>query len=254
MVRRRLGPSGARRGRCSARRVAAIGPATAEALARLGADRRGGARRVRGGGAARARCGRLSRRRPRPAAARGRDPRRARARARRARGPGGRGGGLPHAAGRRAPRGCARRSRGRGWTWSPSPARPRCGNFGALFAPGELPRLLRGVSVACIGPITRATAEGLGLATAIMPEEYTIPALARAIAAHFEHRKELSACRTPSTVRAGCASRRCCARWSARPRCAPTTSSTRSSWCTAAACASPSAPCPGSSGSPSTSC
>jgi uroporphyrinogen-III synthase len=50
-----------------------------------------------------------------------------------------------------------------------------------------LPRLLRGVTVACIGPITRATAEGRGLATQIVPEDYTIPALARAIVTHFEH-------------------------------------------------------------------
>ena len=59
-------------------------------------------------------------------------------------------------------------------------------HFAALFAPGELPRLLRGVRVACIGPITRATATEHGLETAIMPGEYTIPALAGAIAAHFE--------------------------------------------------------------------
>jgi len=37
-----------------------------------------------------------------------------------------------------------------------------------------------------LGPITRATAEGRGLATQIVPEDYTIPALARAIVTHFE--------------------------------------------------------------------
>jgi len=58
-------------------------------------------------------------------------------------------------------------------------------NFCALFGRAELPRLLEGVAVASIGPITRATAAGLGLETRIMPEEYTIPALARAIVAHF---------------------------------------------------------------------
>ena len=57
--------------------------------------------------------------------------------------------------------------------------------FAALFAPGELAFLMRGVRVACIGPITRATAEELGLSTAIMPAEYTIPALAAAIASHY---------------------------------------------------------------------
>jgi len=59
-------------------------------------------------------------------------------------------------------------------------------SFCALFGGAELPRLLRGVTVACIGPITRATAESRGLATQIVPEDYTIPALARAIVTHFE--------------------------------------------------------------------
>lgn len=59
-------------------------------------------------------------------------------------------------------------------------------SFCALFGAAELPRLLDGVTVACIGPITRATAEGRGLATQIVPEDYTIPALARAIVTHFE--------------------------------------------------------------------
>ena len=59
-------------------------------------------------------------------------------------------------------------------------------SFCALFGAAELPRLLSGVTVACIGPITRATAEGRGLATQIVPADYTIPGLARAIVAHFE--------------------------------------------------------------------
>jgi uroporphyrinogen III methyltransferase/synthase len=62
-------------------------------------------------------------------------------------------------------------------------------NFAALFRPAELGRLLESVTVACIGPITRATAAAHGLGTQIMPEEYTIPALAGAIVAHFEHRR-----------------------------------------------------------------
>jgi uroporphyrinogen III methyltransferase/synthase len=59
-------------------------------------------------------------------------------------------------------------------------------NFCALFSAGEVRRRLDGVTVASIGPITRATAEGFGIASAIMPTEYTIPALARAIVTHFE--------------------------------------------------------------------
>jgi uroporphyrinogen III methyltransferase/synthase len=62
-------------------------------------------------------------------------------------------------------------------------------NFAALFRGGELGALMDGVAVASIGPITAATAEGLGLRTAIMPAEYTIPALARAIVAHFEEQR-----------------------------------------------------------------
>jgi uroporphyrinogen III methyltransferase/synthase len=59
-------------------------------------------------------------------------------------------------------------------------------SFCALFEPAELPRLLRGVTVACIGPVTRATAERCGLVPRIVPGDYTIPALARAIVTHFE--------------------------------------------------------------------
>jgi uroporphyrinogen III methyltransferase / synthase len=59
-------------------------------------------------------------------------------------------------------------------------------SFCALFTREELPRLLRGVTVACIGPVTRATAEECGLTAHVVPAEYTIPGLARAIATHFE--------------------------------------------------------------------
>jgi uroporphyrinogen III methyltransferase/synthase len=58
-------------------------------------------------------------------------------------------------------------------------------NFCALFPRSELGRLMDGVTVASIGPITRATAAGFGLDTHVMPAEYTIPALAAAIATHF---------------------------------------------------------------------
>lgn len=59
-------------------------------------------------------------------------------------------------------------------------------HFAALFDAGELDRVMAGVSVACIGPITRATAAEHRIETVIMPDEYTIPALARAICAHYE--------------------------------------------------------------------
>jgi uroporphyrinogen III methyltransferase/synthase len=41
------------------------------------------------------------------------------------------------------------------------------------------------VTIASIGPVTAGTAAEYGLVTHVMPNEYTIPALARAIADHF---------------------------------------------------------------------
>ncbi len=65
-------------------------------------------------------------------------------------------------------------------------------NFAALFADEERRRLLSTVTIASIGPITAATAAAFGLATRIMPGEYTIPALTRAIADHFSTARERS--------------------------------------------------------------
>lgn len=42
--------------------------------------------------------------------------------------------------------------------------------------------------IACIGPVTAEAARKAGLEVAIMPREYTVPALAAAIAAHFRDR------------------------------------------------------------------
>jgi uroporphyrinogen III methyltransferase / synthase len=58
-------------------------------------------------------------------------------------------------------------------------------NFAEGFTESER-RAWRGrVAVASIGPITAATAAEYGLTTDIMPAEYTIPALARAVADYF---------------------------------------------------------------------
>jgi len=59
-------------------------------------------------------------------------------------------------------------------------------HFAALFARGELAALMAGVAVACIGPVTAETASGLGLRPDVVADEYTIPALARAIVRHYE--------------------------------------------------------------------
>jgi uroporphyrinogen-III synthase len=58
--------------------------------------------------------------------------------------------------------------------------------FLALLAPADARRLLDGVIVGAIGPITAETAAEHGLRVSVMPREYTIPALADAIAGHFE--------------------------------------------------------------------
>ena len=59
-------------------------------------------------------------------------------------------------------------------------------NFAELFTDEERRELLAGVTVASIGPITAATAEEYGLATDVMPGEYTIPALTRALVEYFQ--------------------------------------------------------------------
>ena len=58
-------------------------------------------------------------------------------------------------------------------------------NFAEAFTEEERQAWRGRVSVASIGPITAATAAEYGLPTDIMPAEYTIPALARAIGDYF---------------------------------------------------------------------
>ena len=62
-------------------------------------------------------------------------------------------------------------------------------NFAAMFSEAERRALLRKVVVASIGPITAATAGEFGLDTRVMPQEYTIPALVRAIIEYYERKK-----------------------------------------------------------------
>jgi uroporphyrinogen III methyltransferase/synthase len=57
--------------------------------------------------------------------------------------------------------------------------------FLGLLPRDDSRRLLAGVVLAAIGPITAGTLAEYGLAASVMPREYTIPALAAAIAAHF---------------------------------------------------------------------
>jgi uroporphyrinogen III methyltransferase/synthase len=62
-------------------------------------------------------------------------------------------------------------------------------HFVAMLAPGEAATLLRTLVVACIGPITAQTAAELGLHTDIMPADYTIPGLARAIIEYYSMKR-----------------------------------------------------------------
>ena len=55
-------------------------------------------------------------------------------------------------------------------------------NFMALFEGQPIAPLLEGVKIACIGPITADTARELGLRIDIQPADFTVAALAKAIA------------------------------------------------------------------------
>ena len=58
-------------------------------------------------------------------------------------------------------------------------------NFVQIFGADQSPDLLNATKVASIGPVTAEAAEQCGIKTAIMPKEYTIPALVQAIVDHF---------------------------------------------------------------------
>ncbi|MFQ5900192.1 MAG: uroporphyrinogen-III C-methyltransferase [Thermodesulfobacteriota bacterium] len=61
-------------------------------------------------------------------------------------------------------------------------------NFVEGFEKGEAQELLSGIDVACIGPVTAGTARSLGIETAFMPEEYTIPALVEEMVNYFQRK------------------------------------------------------------------
>jgi uroporphyrinogen III methyltransferase/synthase len=58
-------------------------------------------------------------------------------------------------------------------------------NFAALLRDQDLPRLLSGIVIACIGPITKRTVEDLGMRPEVVAEEFTIPGLVRGIIDYF---------------------------------------------------------------------
>jgi uroporphyrinogen III methyltransferase/synthase len=65
-------------------------------------------------------------------------------------------------------------------------------HFAELLKKEDLKKLLDGIAIACIGPITARTAQGLGMKVRIRPKEYTIPALTQAIAQYFCNKRIIS--------------------------------------------------------------
>jgi uroporphyrinogen III methyltransferase/synthase len=58
-------------------------------------------------------------------------------------------------------------------------------HFVELLKKGNLEKLLKGIAIACIGPVTARTARGWGMKVKIQPKQYTIPSLAQAISQYF---------------------------------------------------------------------
>jgi uroporphyrinogen III methyltransferase/synthase len=65
-------------------------------------------------------------------------------------------------------------------------------HFAELLKKEDLKKLLKGIAIACIGPVTARTAKEWGLNVRIQPKQYTIPALTRAIAEYFNLPKPIS--------------------------------------------------------------
>lgn len=63
-------------------------------------------------------------------------------------------------------------------------------NFLDLFDRQELLPLLEPIAVACIGPVTAQTAREQGLTVRIIPDRFTIPDLAEALASYFQGTKK----------------------------------------------------------------
>jgi uroporphyrinogen III methyltransferase/synthase len=59
-------------------------------------------------------------------------------------------------------------------------------HFAELLKKEDLKRLLKGIAIACIGPVTARTAKEWGLKVRIQPKQYTIPGLTRAIADSYK--------------------------------------------------------------------
>lgn len=58
-------------------------------------------------------------------------------------------------------------------------------HFAELLKKEDLRKLLRGIAIACIGPVTTRTAKRWGINVQIQPRQYTLPSLTQAIADNF---------------------------------------------------------------------
>ena len=63
-------------------------------------------------------------------------------------------------------------------------------NFKSLLPEGEFDNLIKGVTIASIGPITTDTAVNLGFKVHITAESYTIPGQCQAIVDHIAFKPE----------------------------------------------------------------
>ncbi len=61
-------------------------------------------------------------------------------------------------------------------------------HFAELIKKEELKKLLEGIAIACIGPITAQTARRWGMRVRIQPKQYTIPKLTQAIVRYFKNK------------------------------------------------------------------
>jgi uroporphyrinogen III methyltransferase/synthase len=59
-------------------------------------------------------------------------------------------------------------------------------HFVDLLKKEDLQKRLKGIAIACIGPVTAKTAKEWGMKVQIQPKEYTIPRLTKAIAEYFD--------------------------------------------------------------------
>jgi hypothetical protein len=61
-------------------------------------------------------------------------------------------------------------------------------HFAELLKKEDLKKTLKGIAIACIGPVTARTVKRWGMKVQIQPRKYTIPGLTQAIAIYFSNK------------------------------------------------------------------